>query len=210
MTTFQSGSSERKEEIYRVAARLFSEVGYRSTSMRDIAAALNIKASSLYSHINNKEDLLWGIISCIADEFDVALRPAEDHLQPPTERLRSALIAYTEVVTRNIEYATVLFSDWRQLSASRQALVKERRDAVERVFRGVIRDGVVAGVFAPETDIMLTAVLALSGANWLPNWFNPQGSLSHNDVAQTFAALLLRGIEMPQMPHPVIPSTHSH
>ena len=188
--------SERKEQIYRTAARLFSEVGYRSTSMRDIAAALNIKAGSLYSHIDSKEDLLWNIISRIADEFDAALKPAEDHLQPPTERLVSALAAYTEVVTRNIEYATVLFSEWRQLPPERQALVRARRDAVERVFRGIIRDGVVAGDFAPETDIKLTAVLALSGANWLPNWFNPQGSLSQKDVAQTFAALLLRGIQV--------------
>jgi TetR/AcrR family transcriptional regulator, cholesterol catabolism regulator len=207
MTSAQNAFSERKEQIYRTAARLFSEAGYRSTSMRDIAAALNIKAASLYSHIDNKEDLLWGIISRIADEFDEALRPAEDHLQPPTERLRSALIAYTEVVTRNLEYAAVLFGEWRQLSPARQALVKERRDAVERIFRGVIRDGVVAGVFAPETDIMLTAVLALSGANWLPNWFNPQGSLSHTDVAQTFAALLLRGIENVPSSQPVIRSS---
>ena len=196
MTTAQRASSERKDQIYRAAARLFSEAGYRATSMRDIAAALGIKAASLYSHIDTKEDLLWGIISRVADEFDEALRPAEDHLQPPTARLRSALIAYTEVVTRNIEYATVLFSEWHHLSPERQTLVKARRDAVERVFRGVIRDGVVAGVFTPETDIMLTAILALSGANWLPNWFNPEGSLSQHDVAQTFVALLLRGIEV--------------
>ena len=196
MTTAQRASSERKDQIYRAAARLFSEVGYRATSMRDIAAVLGIKAASLYSHIDTKEDLLWGIISRVADEFDEALRPAEDHLQPPTERLRCALIAYTEVVTRNIEYATVLFSEWHHLSPERRTLVKARRDAVERVFRGVIRDGVVAGVFMPETDIMLTSILALSGANWLPNWFNPEGSLSQHDVAQTFVALLLRGIEV--------------
>lgn len=77
----------------------------------------------------------------------------------------------------------------------RQAQVKARRDAVERVFRDIIRDGVAAGYFVPETDVKLTAVLALSGANWLPNWFKPQGNLGPQEVAETFAALLLRGIE---------------
>lgn len=195
MTTAPDPSSERKEQIYRTAARLFSEVGYRSTSMRDIAAALGIKAGSLYSHIEGKEELLWGIVSRIADEFDEALRPVRDEGQAPPERLRAALTAYTEVVTRNLEYATVLFSEWRQLPPERQAQVKARRDAVERVFRGIIQDGVVAGSFVPETDIKLTAVLALSGANWLPNWFSPRGSLSPQDVAENFAAVLLRGIE---------------
>lgn len=188
--------SERKEQIYRTAARLFSEMGYRATSMRDIAAALGIKAGSLYSHIEGKEDLLWGIVTRVADEFDEALRPAEDHRAPPDERLVAALEAYTRVVTRNLEYATVLFSEWRQLPPERQAAIKARRDAVERVFRGIIRDGVVAGTFAPDTDIKLTAVLALSGANWLPNWFRPDGDLSQGDVADTFARLILRGIEV--------------
>jgi TetR/AcrR family transcriptional regulator, cholesterol catabolism regulator len=195
MTTAQSALPERREQIYRVAARLFSEVGYRSTSMRDIAAALNLKAGSLYSHIDSKEDVLWGIIERVADEFDVALQPAADSLLPAPDRLRLALTAYTEVVTHNSEFAAVLFSEWRQLSAPRQALVRARRDAVERVFRSIISGGVSAGVFAPETDVLLTAVLALSGANWLPHWYNPHGTLSPQDVAQTFAALLLRGIE---------------
>lgn len=113
--------SERKEQIYRTAARLFSEMGYRATSMRDIAAALGIKAGSLYSHIEGKEDLLWSIVTRVADEFDEALRPAEDHRTPPDERLVAALEAYTRVVTRNLEYATVLFSEWRQLPPERQA-----------------------------------------------------------------------------------------
>ena len=49
--------------------------------------------------------------------------------------------------------------------------------------------------FVPETDVRLTAVLALSGANWLPHWFRPQGSLRPLDVAEHFATVLLRGIE---------------
>ncbi|WP_102127075.1 TetR/AcrR family transcriptional regulator [Deinococcus planocerae] len=195
MTTAPGPSSERKEQIYRTAARLFSEVGYRSTSMRDIAAALGIKAGSLYSHIEGKEELLWGIVTRVADEFDEALRPAGDEALSPSERLRSALTAYTEVVTRNLEYATVLFSEWRQLPPERQAQVKARRDAVERVFRDILQEGVAVGDFVPDTDVKLTAVLALSGANWLPNWFRPEGSLGPGQVAEHFAAVLLRGIE---------------
>ncbi|THF71723.1 TetR/AcrR family transcriptional regulator [Deinococcus sp. Arct2-2] len=185
----------RKEQIYRVAARLFSEVGYRSTSMRDIAAALNMKAGSLYSHITSKEDLLWGIVQSVADEFDEALLPAQRSELPPADRLRLALEGYTDVVTRNLEFSAVLFSEWRQLPPERQEAVTARRDAVERVFRGILQDGVDSGDFAPDTNVKLTAVLALSGANWLPNWFRPGGRLSQTDVADSFVGLLLRGIE---------------
>ena len=186
---------DRKEQIYQVAARLFSEVGYRSTSMRDIAAALNIKAGSLYSHISGKEELLWEIVTRAADEFDAALAPvaASDHA--PAEKLRVALEAYTDVVARNLEYATVLFAEWRQLPPDKRAGVAARRDAVERVFRDIVAEGIESGAFTAELNVKLTTVLALSGANWLPNWFRPDGALSARDVADAFAALLLRGIE---------------
>ncbi|MFC4456690.1 TetR/AcrR family transcriptional regulator [Deinococcus sonorensis] len=196
----ESGSQvppDRKEQIYRTAARLFSEAGYRATSMRDIAAALQLKAGSLYSHIESKEELLWGIVSRVADEFDEALGPSGASDAPPAERLRAALVAYTGVVTRNLEYAAVLFSEWRQLPPERQAQITRRRDAVEQVFRRILQDGVAAGVFLPDTDVKLTAVLALSGANWLPHWFNPAGDLSPEQVADRFGTLLLRGLQTP-------------
>lgn len=193
-TTERPAPSERKEEIYRVAAQLFSDKGYHATSMRDIAGALSLKAGSLYSHIEGKEELLWGIICRIADEFDQALLPAKDHLRPAPARLHQAISAYIGVVSRNMEYSAVLLSEWRHLGPQRQALVTARRDAVERVFRGIIRDGVVAGDFAPQTDIKLTAVLALSAANGLPNWFKAGGQLSEQDVVQEFARIVLSGI----------------
>ena len=61
----------RKEEIIRVASRLFYEKGYKTVSMRDIATAMNIKAASLYNHINGKQEILSEIILKLAEEFTV-------------------------------------------------------------------------------------------------------------------------------------------
>lgn len=186
---------DRKEQIYRVSARLFSEAGYRATSMRDIAAALDIKAGSLYSHISGKEDILWEIVSRAADEFDAALAFVGTSPAPAPERLRAALLAYTEVVARNLEFASVLFTEWKHLPPDKRAEVTRRRDAVERVFRDVVAQGVRDGAFGADVNAKLTTILALSGANWLPNWFHEGGTLSPRDVATTFADLLLRGVE---------------
>lgn len=183
----------QKERLYSVAARLFSEAGYRSTSMRDIAAAMGMKAGSLYTHISGKEEVLWEIIGRVADEFDAAVQPALSAPGTAAERLRLALEAYVGVVSRNLEMSTVLFTEWRQLPAERQASIAARRDAVEGVFRALLQEGVDSGEFAPETPVKLTAILALSGANWLPNWYRTGGNLSPQDVADAFVALLLRG-----------------
>ena len=202
--TSRPAVSERQEQIYQAAARLFSEVGYRATSMRDIASALDIKAGSLYAHIRSKEELLWEIVSRIADEFDTALsgvarRPASgllgsDLSGSSAARLTAALEAYVTVVARNLGFSKVLFTEWRHLPPERQALIAARRDRVEQVFREILREGVASGEFVASLDVRLTAVLALSGANWLPNWYRLDGPLSPTDVADQFVALLLGGI----------------
>lgn len=191
--------SDRREQIYQTAAQLFSEVGYHATSMRDIASALNIKAGSLYAHIASKEELLWEIVCRMADEFDAALRPIETGTstagQPSAaEQLTTALEAYVGVVTCNLGFAQVLFSEWRHLPAQRQAFIIKRRSAVEQLFRDILGGGVASGEFKPELDVRLTAVLALSGANWLPQWYKVSGPLSPAEVADQFVALLLGGI----------------
>ena len=189
-------SESRKGQILRVAARLFSEAGYRATSMRDIAAALDLKAGSLYSHVGGKEELLWEIVRGAADEFDAALAPLQLSDAPPAEKLRAALEAYVDVVAHNLAYATVLFQEWKHLPPERRAEVTRRRDVVEGVFRQIVAEGVAAGAFGPGLNVKLTAILALSGANWLSHWFRPGGELSAREVADAYADLLLRGAQI--------------
>ena len=56
-----------KERILREALNLFSVRGYDAVSLRDIAAAVGIKESSLYNHFKNKQDIFDSIIDwCLA------------------------------------------------------------------------------------------------------------------------------------------------
>ena len=184
----------RKEQIYRTAGRLFSEVGYHAASMRDLAKALGVQGGSLYAHISSKEELLWEIVNRAADEFDAALEPVRDSRLPPSEKLRAALEAQMQVIERNLDWATVFFHEWRHLSPDKQDRIALRRDGVERVFRQVLEEGVRAGVFRKDLDVKLAGVLALSSANWAYHWFSPKGRLSAREVADAFARMLLDGM----------------
>lgn len=55
-------SSNTKQIILDTARRLFTEKGFHDTSMRDIAAALNISVGNLTYHFKKKEDLIEAII----------------------------------------------------------------------------------------------------------------------------------------------------
>ena len=55
-TEFTKGKGT-KEKILKVATALFSQYGYKATSVRKIAAEVGIRESALYNHFKNKEDI---------------------------------------------------------------------------------------------------------------------------------------------------------
>ena len=59
-----------KNEILNVALDLFSTNGYEATSVSQIADAVGIRKSSLYSHFENKQAILDGLIKRVLEEYD--------------------------------------------------------------------------------------------------------------------------------------------
>ncbi|MGM0623758.1 MAG: TetR/AcrR family transcriptional regulator, partial [Campylobacterota bacterium] len=54
-----------KEKIITASIKLFSELGYKGTTVRKIAAQVGIKQGALYNHFKNKEDIFHQIIQDI-------------------------------------------------------------------------------------------------------------------------------------------------
>ncbi|MFX9722031.1 helix-turn-helix domain-containing protein, partial [Acinetobacter baumannii] len=50
---------DKLELILRQAARLFSERGYATTSLDDVADALEMHKATLYHYISGKEEILY-------------------------------------------------------------------------------------------------------------------------------------------------------
>ena len=57
MNTEQYRKTGTKQKILKAATALFSEYGYKGTSVRKIATEIGIKQSALYNHFENKESI---------------------------------------------------------------------------------------------------------------------------------------------------------
>lgn len=58
-----------RERIFEVAMHIAQDQGIESVSMRRVAKELNIEAMSLYKHVENKDDLIDGIIELIMKQI---------------------------------------------------------------------------------------------------------------------------------------------
>ena len=59
-----------KERIIYESLRLFSEKGFDGVSMREIAAAVDIKAASLYAHFKGKEAIYQAIVDTMKQRYN--------------------------------------------------------------------------------------------------------------------------------------------
>jgi AcrR family transcriptional regulator len=189
--------SERRAELTRIAARLFAERGYASTSLADLAGELGVQKPSLYHHIASKEDLLWEVAWEGAEAFHGALDavPAD---APATERIRLALRAHLGVVAAQLDVATVFVREWRHLEGDRRRrFVAERRRYEERI-RDLFREGVEGSELRTDLDVATAALLFLSAANWAYTWLRP-GADTDALGDRLYAALLdgMRGYATP-------------
>lgn len=58
-----------RQKIFSTALNLAQKRGIESLSMRTIAKSLNVEAMSLYKHIENKNDLLDGVIELLINQI---------------------------------------------------------------------------------------------------------------------------------------------
>jgi len=183
--------STRRSQLTREAARLFAEKGYHGTSIGDLAKAMGVQKGSLYAHISSKEDLLYETMREGADAFHGALDAIPDKL-PATEKIRLALRGHLQVVSEQLDVATVFMREWRYLEGERrEEILGERRRYEERV-RGLFREGRELGVLRTDLDDATAALLTLSAANWAYTWLQP--SRDTDELADRFYAVLIDGI----------------
>jgi AcrR family transcriptional regulator len=183
--------SARRQELTRIAARLFAENGYQGTSLADLAEELGVQKPSLYHHIDSKEDLLWEVAWEGAEAFHAGLDavPAD---AAATERIRLALRAHLAVVSGQLDIATVFVREWRYLEGERRdRFVVERRRYEERI-RELFREGVERSELRTDLDVATAGLLFLSAANWAYTWLRPGSSI--DELADRLYAALLDGM----------------
>lgn len=186
----------RRRAIEDVASDLFRAHGYAGTSVRDIARALQLQGASLYAHVTSKEDVLWAIVDRAASRFEVAADAAEAQAESSrpgdaVEALGALIRAHIAVLTADVGEASVFVHEWRSLGPERRAAVLNRRDAYEARFRSRIEAGIASGAFG-LTDPAIASTVLLTALNGVATWYEPDGRLSADRVADHMIDLSLR------------------
>jgi AcrR family transcriptional regulator len=186
--------NRRRRQILDAAAQIFYEKGYEATSTRDIADAAGLLKGSLYYYVDTKEDFLYEISR---DTHAGALATLDrvravegDALARLVCLVREHLGYYLD----NLVTTTVYFREFRLLSPERRAAIAAQGDEYLDYVRELLADGQREGLIAPELDVKLVSVgiVGMLNSAWL--WYQPNGVLPRDQIADEFVKLIVAGV----------------
>lgn len=195
----QASQKKRATEVYAAAARLFARKGFHATRMQDIADELGMQKGSLYYYFNSKDELLNDLVTGSVQEAQSALQAILDSGETPTRKLGLAVETHLGILQKNadlhlINAQEILVSLDAETAVTIDALLK----AYENSWAAIIAEGMQTGEFRADLDQKIIVKALLGLCNSTLTWFEPNGRLSSQQIAQIFTALVTKGVVFEQ------------
>jgi AcrR family transcriptional regulator len=177
--------------ILDAALAVMAEHGYHGTSVRDIAERAGVSPAAHYHHFASKQQVLATImergIKALLERTHATLADAGDE---PAARLR-AIVDVQVLFHLQDQRGTLLgTSELRALEEPVRSRHIAKRQQQQRLFDGVVTEGVERGVFT--TPIPLEAARAIVVmCTGVASWFSPRGRMSRAEVVRRYQRLAL-------------------
>ena len=182
------------------SVEVFNERGYDGTSMEDLSARLGISKSSIYHHVDSKEELL----RLALDEALMGLERAADEAAatggPAVERLETLIRQSISVLTDRLPYVTLLLRVRGNSDVERQALTRRRR--IDRLVTGLVTAAVEDGALRPDFDPAVVARLLFGTVNSMTEWLKPSSKHTAAELGDAVCGVVFDGLRAPSVHAP--------
>jgi AcrR family transcriptional regulator len=159
------------ESLLAVAVTVFNERGYDGTSMEDLSRRLGITKSSIYHHVDSKEELLALALDRALDGLFAVADDVAASGDPAIERLERLVRGSVAVLAGRLPYVTLLLRARGNTATERSALARRRE--FDQIVADLVKQAERDGDIRPDVDPAVTARLLFGMVNSLVEWYRP-------------------------------------
>ncbi len=178
------------------AAKLMRKQGYDATTLRQIAAAVGIKAGSIYYHFRSKEEILDAVLDLGITTVHDAVRREVMALGPNASaraRIEVAIRTHLQALFEHGDYASVNMRIYGLLPEDVRLRNMRRREAYadywDELFRAAEEQNLIRHKFSPR----VIRLILIGALNWTVEWFDPRKGPVEN-IAETFSSMIFDGL----------------
>lgn len=189
----------KREELLRIAARLFKEQGYQATKLADIAREAELDRATIYYYVGSKEELfretVEGVLNAISAEAQQLLA---DQSLTWLERLHTIYVRLMASYEENYPATFVYIKEQMPEVAAEESvwaqeiLMKTR--AFDQILINLIREAIAAGELRSNIPPRLVEHALFGMLNWSHRWFTPGGPMTGVQIAEAFWSIFIDGM----------------
>lgn len=181
---------QRREAIVDRAAQLFARNGFRGTSVADLAFACETSKSLIYHYYPSKEDILYAVMTSHLDQLAQDVADTAEIGEGPEARLRALVHGFLRHYMGARERQKVLLNELDNLPPDRRdAIVAKQRVIVATVID--LLGAIYPDLAALPSRARATAMLLFGMINWTHTWFDPDGPIRADELADMALAMVL-------------------
>ncbi len=181
----------KRRAVIRAAGEAFRRQGYHNTSMTEIAQALGLTKAALYYYVKNKEEILFECHLMVYEAMEGLL---EIHKGGDKDGLSELTYVFSDLVKLLTRDGLSLLTDVSSLGGEWKAGVLLRRRAIEARITAIVERGMADGSITPG-DPRLTVFFFMGALNWLNAWYDPDGRMDGDAIADQFTRQMRNGLK---------------
>jgi len=160
--------------------------------MSELATQIGLAAGGIYHYFAGKEQLLIAICDQLVDPLLARAREIVAEDRPPDARLRVLVRVWVSHVVRHRDHMLVFQQERHAVELGDQWRgVRRARKDFERLVEGVLADA------APHLDRRIALSALLGMVNHTAQWFDPDGRLDSDAVADGYVDLVIGAARRP-------------
>lgn len=185
---------DKQKKFYNVALKLIHEQGFKATTMRDIAKAMDFEVANVYNYTESKQAILENFLFDIADDFNDGLRDILNSSYATIDKLKQIISLYCNLPAQKPFQIGLLITEWRNLKDEKmKQFLDDRKWHKDQIIQ-LIQKGIEEGEIKKCDPYIITQTM-LSSFNWLyTEYAIREGELNPVEIENQITAFIFDGL----------------
>ena len=188
----------KRDELVRIAARLFKERGFSKTRLIDIANAAGLDRATVYYYVGSKDELFQEAVegmltSNLANAQVIADHTALTIKEKLTKIVELLMVSYEVHYPQMYVYIQEQMHQVAHEESPWARIIMQKTRDFEKLVRQLLQNGIDTGELRGDLSARLASNALFGMFNWTHRWFTPGGSLTAREIAAAFASIFFDG-----------------
>ena len=161
----------RRAQLTQAAIACFSENGYHSTTIRDVAERAEVSIGLIYQYVADKEDLLFLALQEVLEAYQRQIPQALEGISEPLQRLCTAVHTHCRINGGAVDATVLAYRETKSLRRERRTAIKQKELEANEMIAACVRDCIASGLFSDiDIDMFVYQIVMFSHTWALKAW----------------------------------------